>query len=74
MCLCTCLPICIIVLKVTVLNRECQDSGVMVEAKIIIGALNPVYLLRSELGQPGGIKLDQLHLPDKCKMMFCYSL
>lgn len=68
------LPICIIVLKVTKVNRECQDSGVVVEAKIIIGSLNPVYLLRSELRQPGWIKSNQLNLPDECKTVSRYSL
>lgn len=40
------LPVSIVVLKVSKIHRECQDSGVMVEAKIIIGALYPLDLLR----------------------------
>lgn len=52
----TCLPISIIVLKISIVHRECQDSGVMVEPKIIIGSLNPFNLLRSELRQPGEIE------------------
>jgi len=50
------LPIGIIVLKVSIFHRERQDSGVMVEPKIIIGSLNPLNLLRSELRQPAEIE------------------
>lgn len=42
-------------LKLSIVHRKCQDSGVMVEPKIIIGTLNPLNLLRSELWQPGEI-------------------
>lgn len=54
----TCLPIGIIVLKVSILHRECQDSGIMVEPKIIVGTLNPLNLLRCEFRKPGGIVLN----------------
>lgn len=43
------LPISIIMLKFPILDRKRQDSGVMVEPKIIIGTLNPLNLLRCEL-------------------------
>lgn len=68
----TCLPISIIVLKISVVHRECQHSGVMVEPKIIISTLNPLNLFRSELGQPGEIVLKKLNLPDKYKTIFQY--
>lgn len=51
----TCLPICVIMLKLSIVHRKCQNSCVMVEPKIIIGTLNPLNLLRSELWQPGEI-------------------
>ncbi len=66
----SCLPIGIIVLKVSILHRECQDSSVMVKPKIIIGTFNPLNLLRSELRQPEEIILKELNLPDKCKTIF----
>lgn len=40
-------------LKVPIVHRECQNSGVMVEAKVIIGTLDPLNLLWSELWQSG---------------------
>lgn len=40
------LPVGIIVLKVSKIHGECQDSGVMVEPEIIIGTFNPLDLLR----------------------------
>lgn len=50
-------PVSIIVLKISIVHRECQYSGVMVEPKIIIGSLNPFNLFRSELWKPGEIIL-----------------
>ena len=55
-------------LKVSVVHREGQDRGVMVEPKVIIGTLNPIYLIRSEYRQPGEIEVKLLNLPVKCKM------
>lgn len=55
-------------LKVSILHREGQDRSVMVEPKIIIGTLNPIYLIRSEYRQPGKIEVKLLNLPVKCKM------
>lgn len=52
---CTSLPISIIMLKIFVVHRKCKDGGVMVKSKIIIGTLDPFYLLRSELWQPAEI-------------------
>lgn len=54
----TCLPIGIIVLKLSIVHRERQNSGVMVEPQKIMGALNPLNLLRSELRQPGEFKVN----------------
>lgn len=68
----TYLPISIIVLKLSIVHRECQDSGVMVEPKIIIGSLNPLNLLRRELRQPVEIVLNKLNVPHKCKTIFHY--
>lgn len=42
-------------LKPSILDRKCKDSGVMVKAKIIISSLDPLYLLRSKLWQPAEI-------------------
>lgn len=36
------LPVCIIVLKVSKIHRECQVSGVIIEPEIIIGTVNPL--------------------------------
>lgn len=42
-------------LKPSILDRKCKDSGVMVKAKIVISSLDPLYLLRSKLRQPAEI-------------------
>lgn len=47
-----CLPVCIVMLKVSVLYWECQNGGVVVEAKIIISAFYSLNLLWSKLRQP----------------------
>lgn len=49
---CNVLPICIIMLKPFVVDRECKYSGVVVKPKIVIGTLDSLYFLRSELWQP----------------------
>lgn len=43
------LPVGIVVLQVAIVNRECQDSGIMVKTKVVMGSLSPLDLLRSEL-------------------------
>lgn len=45
-----------------IVQRECQNSGVMVESKVIMGTSNPINLLRSELWQPGEIVLKSVNL------------
>lgn len=48
-------PVGVVVLEVLIVYRKSQNSGVMVEAKVIIGTLYPFNLLGSELWQSGGI-------------------
>lgn len=38
------LPVCIIVLKVLVIQVKSQHSGIMIEPKVIIGAFYPFHL------------------------------
>lgn len=49
-------PVAIVVLEVFIIHREAQNSGVMVEAKVVVGTLYPLNLLGSELWQSGEIK------------------
>lgn len=42
-------------LKFSIVYRKCQNSGVMVEAKVIVGTLDPLNLLWSELWQSAEI-------------------
>lgn len=46
-------PVGIIVLKVPIFHRKCQNSCVMVEPKVIMGTFNPFNLLRRKFRQPG---------------------
>lgn len=48
-------PVAIVVLEVFIIHRESQNSGVMVEAKVVVGTLYPFNLLGSELWQSGEI-------------------
>lgn len=63
------LPVGVIVLKVSKIHRKCQDSGVMVEPKIIIGTFNPLDLLRRKVRQPGDIQKKFLDLFKNCKIL-----
>lgn len=72
---CTSLPICIIMLKPFVVHRKCKDSGVMVKSKIIIGTVDPLYFLRSELWQPAEIYfLFVLLLNHECSWEMYYTM
>lgn len=59
------IPIGIIVLKISIVQRGCKNSSVMVEPKIIIGTLNPLDLLWSELWQPEEITINEFTVPDE---------
>lgn len=48
-------PVTVIVLEVFIVDRKTENSGVMVEAKVIIGTLYSLNLLRSELWKSGEI-------------------
>lgn len=48
-------PVGVVVLQVFIVYRKAENSGVMVEAKVIIGTLYPFNLLRGELWQSGEI-------------------
>lgn len=48
-------PVSVVVLEVFIVYRKSEYSGVMVEAKVIIGTLYPLNLLGSELWQSGEI-------------------
>lgn len=42
-------------LQVFVVDRECEDRGVMIKSKVVIGTLDSLDLLCCEFWQPGEI-------------------
>lgn len=48
-------PVSVVVLEVFIVDRKSENSGVMIEAKVIVGTLDPLNLLGSELWQSGDI-------------------